>query len=115
MSELEARKKLLVAESEVYRELLKLEIQNFRIYGKKTQRKLSLLGTFQTYLPMMMSGIPVAATLFGRKQRFSFQKFGSLLFLGWKAYNQFGSHLKGIRKQVRTRRTAAEEFLSKRI
>jgi hypothetical protein len=41
MSDLEARKKLLVAESEVYRQTLKLDIQNVRLYSMRVQRKWS--------------------------------------------------------------------------
>ena len=49
MSKFEAKKKLLVAESEVYRELLKLEFQTFKIYGKRAKRRLTSPGT---YLPL---------------------------------------------------------------
>jgi hypothetical protein len=41
MNDLERRKKLLIAEAAVYRETLKLEFQNLRIYGLKTRRKLT--------------------------------------------------------------------------
>jgi hypothetical protein len=40
MKELEARKRALIAEAEVYRETLKLQAQTLRIYALATQRKM---------------------------------------------------------------------------
>ena len=45
MSKFEAKKKLLAAESEVYRQLLKLEIQTFKVYGMRTKRRLTSIGS----------------------------------------------------------------------
>ena len=110
MSELETRKKLLAAESEVYRELLKLEIQNFKIYTRQTQRKLSV---FQTCLPALVSGLPMVTSFFGRRRRSTFKQLSSLLFLGWKAYSKLGPLWRG--RVRRPRHTAAEDYLTKRI
>jgi len=65
MTNLEEKKKLLVAESEVYRQLLKLELQTFKVYGKRTRRKLT---SVSTYLPAVMSSLPFLAGMFVRKK-----------------------------------------------
>lgn len=117
MSDFKAKKKMLLAESEVYRQLLKLEIQTFKIYGKRAKRRLTSAGS---YMPLVMSGLPLLARLFKRKKKegLSLQRIGSLFFIGWKAYRQFAPML-GLRKFTGRKsspsETAAEEYLSKRI
>lgn len=116
MSDFKARKKMLVTESEVYRELLKLEIQTLKVYGIRTKRRLSF---FSTYTPwLLMSGLPILSGLFKRKRKNSPLERLSLLFLaGWKAYRQFAPILNRIlgRQSVEPTETAAEEYLSKRL
>lgn len=114
MSKFEARKKLLVAESEVYRELLKLEFQTFKIYGKRAKRKFT---SPSTYMPLVMSGIPLLGTMFGRKRGSSLKRMGSLLLLGWKTYQRFAPMFGGKKSADRPEgdETAAEEYLSKRL
>ena len=65
MNELEAKKKALVAESEVYRQTLKLEIQNLRLCAVRSRRKLSLLGASSS---LLMLGAPLARSLLGRRR-----------------------------------------------
>jgi hypothetical protein len=118
MSDLKTKKKMLAAESEVYRQLLKLELQTFKVYGTRTKRRLS---SFATYAPMVMSGIPLMRGLFRRKggsSSSSFKRMGSLLLLGWNAYRRL-SPLLAVRKFSAKKEcsgeTAAEEYLSKRL
>ena len=120
MSKFETRKKLLVAESEVYRQLLKLELQTFRVYGKRTKRRLT---SVSAYLPMIMSGLPFLKGLFTRKKGRSsrgpsLKRMGSLLVLGWKAYQRFAPFFgrnKSPAQDQESTETAAEEYLSKRL
>lgn len=115
MSKLAAKKKMLVAESEVYRQLLRLEIQTFRVYGKRTRRRLS---SISTYLPLVMSGIPIISGLFRKKRggRFPLKRLGSLFLLGWKAYRQFAPFLtRSGEGKAESTETAAEEYLAKRL
>ena len=117
MSKLATRKKMLVAESEVYRQLLKLEIQTFKVYGTRTRRRLT---SFTTYLPLAISGIPFLSGLFRKKRTrsFSLKRLSSLFLLGWKAYRQFSpiftrSGFAGSKAE--STETAAEEYLAKRL
>jgi hypothetical protein len=117
MNKLETKRKLLAAESEVYRQLLKLEIQTFKVYGTRAKRRLT---SFAAYLPLLKWGIPIAGGLFRRKKRagFSLQRLGSLFFLGWKAYRQFSPLLmrsKFMGAKAEPAETAAEEYLAKRL
>lgn len=113
---------MLAAESEVYRQLLKLELQTFKVYGMRTKRRLS---SFSTYAPMLMSGLPLLKGLFRRKGRSSsssssssVKRVGTLLLLGWNAYRRL-SPLLAVRKFSGRKKysgeTAAEEYLSKRL
>jgi hypothetical protein len=119
MSKFETKKKLLVAESEVYRQLLKLELQTFKVYSKRTKRRLT---SVTTYLPYVMSGLPFLTGMFARRKGRSagspLKRMGSLVLLGWKTYQRFGPLL--ARKTFAARKpqaakTAAEEYLSKRL
>jgi hypothetical protein len=115
MNKFAEKKKLLAAESEVYRQLLKLELQTFKVYGIRTKRRLS---SFGTYAPLMMSSVPFVSSLFGRKGGFSLKRIASLVFLGWKTYQRFSPMFgrgKFSAANAESNQTAAEEYLSKRL
>ena len=116
MSKFEERKKLLVAESEVYRELLKMELQTFKVYTTRTRRRLS---SVTSYLPLVMSGLPFLANMFMRKKGkssgSSLKRMASLVMLGWKTYQRFGGSFGGSNRAPAPEKTAAEEYLSKRL
>ena len=119
MSRFETKKKLLVAESEVYRQLLKLELQTFKVYGKRTKRRLT---SITSYLPFVMSGLPFLNGLFARKKgkspASSLKRMGALVVLGWKAYQRFRPFFarnKYSAEDEDPTKTAAEEYLSKRL
>ena len=114
MSELEKRKRLLIAECEVYRETLKLELQTFRIYGLYAKKRLK---TFNTYTPMLLTALPLLRSLFvARKKTGSWKRMGTMAWLGLQLYQRFGPLLRNAILQVRRpEKTAAEEYLSKRI
>ena len=117
MSDFKAKKKMLIAESEVYRQLLKLEIQTFKIYGMRTKRRMTSL---TSYMPWLMSGLPILTRIFRKKkaERFSLQRMGSLFLFGWKAYQKFAplvARSRFFRARAEPSETAAEEYLSKRL
>jgi hypothetical protein len=122
MNKFETKKKLLVAESEVYRQLLKLELQTFKVYGTRAKRRMS---SVSTYLPAIMTALPFAKALFagkrgrvGRSSGFSLKSMVSLLMAGWKTYQRFGPFFgrnRFGRADGQPTKTAAEEYLSKRL
>lgn len=56
IKDLERRKMALVAESEVYRHSLLLEVQNLRLYGARARRKATRLAV---YAPLWKFGLPL--------------------------------------------------------
>jgi len=64
MNELEAKKRALVAESEVYREMLKLELHNLRLYVSRTKHKLK---SFRRPNPLLMLLAPLAGAFFRKR------------------------------------------------
>jgi len=50
MTDLELKKQTLAAESEVYRQMLGLEVRNLQIYGQRLRRKMDVLGVVQPLL-----------------------------------------------------------------
>jgi len=119
MSKFEERKKLLVAESEVYRELLKMEMQTFKVYTTRTKRRLT---SVTSYLPMFTAGLPFLAKMFmrrkskGKSSASSLQRIVSLVMLGWKTYQRFSASFGGAKMRAEAPdNSAAEEYLSKRL
>ena len=113
MNDLERRKKLLIAEAAVYRETLKLECQNLRIYGIKTTRKLKSFGAGN---PLLAFGVPLLASLVARKRKA--RRWGALGFIGWQIYNRLTQSLMAARSrryQSDGDQTEAEEFLQQRM
>ena len=98
LKDLEAKKRALVAESEVYRQTLTLEIQNLRLYGARMRRKFILLRFAN---PLLLT----AGTLFGsrlfrsgvkRKRRGKWSRLFGAGLMGWRLYRQFGPMLRTL-------------------
>ena len=85
MKELEARKRALVTESEVYRETLKLELLNLQIYGARVQRKLA---TYAAFKPLLFVGVPLIVSLLGRRRHGRHGLFAAAL-VGYRVYRGF--------------------------
>jgi hypothetical protein len=115
MSKFATKKKLLAAESEAYRQLLKLELETFKVYGVRTKRRLTSLSA---YAPLLMAGFPAMMGLFrGRKKKSSFGRLASLFAVGWKTYQQLSPMFRRGRatKASEAGETAAQEYLAKRL
>src|SRR5258706_8238652 len=87
MNELEAKKKALVAESEVYRETLKLEIQNLRLSAIQARRKASFPGTVSSFF---MLAAPLAGSLFSSGRQRPLSQVLKAAFMGWRFYRKVG-------------------------
>ena len=113
MSEFENRKKLLIAEAAVYRETLKLEMQNLRIYGIKTKRKMTSFGGGN---PLLAFGVPMLTSYLAKKR--GARKWSALAFMGWQLYNRFGPALVSrftVPRSTEDEGIAAEEYLERRM
>ena len=92
IKDLEERKKALVEESEVYRETLKLEIQNLRLYSIHVRRKFSSFGPSS---PLMLFLMPFAASFFAKRRLPKF-RFVTGALVGWKLFRKLASVLPGL-------------------
>jgi hypothetical protein len=92
LKELEERKKALVAESEVYRQTLTLEIQNLRLYGVRMQRKFTLFRLANPLLLLVGSllGSRFLGARFARKRRGKWSRIIGASLLGWRLFRSFG-------------------------
>ncbi|HXT11983.1 MAG TPA: hypothetical protein VN873_10515 [Candidatus Angelobacter sp.] len=121
MSKYAAKKKLLVAESEVYRQLLKMELQTLNVYARRAKRRATSISAYLRYLPMVVGGVPLLKGLLRRKGKGSHsgvKRLGALLLTGWKAYKGFGPFFRGGRFTRRTKEpgeSAAEQYLADRL
>jgi len=80
MNELEVRKRALAAEAEVYRETLKMELQNLRLYGWRAKEKLTALRKPNA---LLMLAVPLLGLLL-RRRRSSWLRKAVLGGLSWQ-------------------------------
>jgi hypothetical protein len=102
MNELEAKKRALAAESEVYRETLKLELHNLRLYVSRTKQKLKGFGRPN---PLLMLVAPLAGAFF-RKRRASWLRRATMAFLSWQVSSRLMPFLSGLFSSSRTSSSA---------
>jgi len=103
MRELEARKRLLVAESEVYRQTLRFHVQNARLYKIHMQRKFAVYAALG---PALMMVAPLIASLFLRHDRQEVGKperrsWVSNLVSGWRMYEELQPLISTIMSKCR--------------
>lgn len=83
--ELAARKRLLVGQSEIYRETLKLETRNLGLYGLTLRQRWAW---FRAANPAIAVIIPFVQSLIARRRRKRMGWFGKALW-GWQIYHRF--------------------------
>jgi len=98
MNELEARKRALVAESELYRQMLRLEVQNLQLYGLQLRQKFA---GFRKPGPAVVLAAALAGSLFGRKRGSSLRRT-AMAILSWQLSNRLVPFLAGLFSQTRT-------------
>ena len=113
MSKFDAKKKLLAAESEAYRQLLKLEIQTLKVHATRAKRQFTSKASF---VPLIMTGVPLLGVFFGRKRGgSSFKKMSALALVAWKAFQRFSPMFSRRPRGPEGGQSAAEEYLSRRL
>jgi hypothetical protein len=93
MNDLQARKKALVVESDVYRALLKFEIQNLRIYSLKAKQKFYSFNLLDSILKI---ALPAAGGLFSKQRGFSWKRVTGLALAGWQTYTRARPLMEGL-------------------
>jgi len=92
IKDLEQRKKALAEESDIYRETLKIQVQNLRLYGVRARRRFSV---FSPSNPLMMLATPFAWAFIG-KRRFPKVRFITAAIIGWKLFRAARSVFPGL-------------------
>lgn len=86
---MQARKAALVAESEVYRQTLTLEVQNLRLYALRAQKRATAFSSSASWLllaaPLFRS---VAGSFFTRRRRFGRTRLITTALLFWQMYRR---------------------------
>jgi hypothetical protein len=114
VKQLEVRKAALAAESEIYRQTLKLELQNLRLHSLQTKQRFAALASHP--LPDLLSLVaPLLGLRFGgrisgaRSPRWL--RLATTLFAGWRAWHRLAPLLRGLFGRTTTEqdRAAREE------
>ena len=92
MKDLELRKRALAAESEVYRETLKLEVRNLNLYARNTKNKFTRPQTLQ---PWLWLAAPLTSFLI-RRRRPKLPRLVSTALLGWQFYNKVAPYCRDM-------------------
>lgn len=116
--DLEERKRMLLARSEMYRQTLKLEVANIKFSAALLNRKLKLLRTASRLLGL---AVPLAGMYFFRRKPESSnvtnnERNGILsrLIYGFKLFGQLSPLLRGFRveRQPQPKRKSFMQFFS---
>lgn len=110
ITDLEARKRALVTESEICRETLKIEVDNLRLYAAGFRNRFEQVRNFG---PLLLLAVPLVGFLFGKRAqapRASGLKGGiATALLGLRLYRKYGPLLRTLFAQfVAKKRTASE-------
>jgi hypothetical protein len=112
--ELEARKRALVTECEICREMLKAEVHNLQLYGVGLQSRFHQVRSFG---PWLMLAVPLVGPLLGlvsrnktqTRQRSRLKGGIASVLLGLRVYRKYGPLLRTVLAQLRSKRQAASE------
>ena len=85
VADLEARKRALGAESDMYRQMIRLELHNLDLYANRMQRKAAL---FLAHKPLVALGAPLAGSLFGKRQN-KWMRLAEAGVAGWQLFRKF--------------------------
>lgn len=102
MRELHARKRLLVSQSDIYRETLRLEVYNLRVYGDGLKRRFSAFRAMSSLLLVAagMRGAPLGRTRVPRRRR-NWLRLALTSLLSWKVYRQVAPLLRAFTERSR--------------
>lgn len=111
LTELEMRKRLLVAQSDMYRQQFLFEAQNLQACCTRWQRALSWVGALRTvitFLPLLSSLVGLrAARPEPRKRASRWRQILGSAIAGWRLYQRFGPLFQNIFKTRHSESEAA--------
>ena len=107
MKNLEARRKALAAEAEVYRQTMKLEIQNLRLYARQRKQQYTAISPRN---PLFMIAAPLVTAFLGRSRRGKKAKFFAIALFWFQTFKRFAPLLPGIIAAFKQRRESRKAF-----
>lgn len=97
MKDLESRKKALAAEAEVYRQAMKLEIQNLKLFSETRKERYRHVNMTN---PLISVAMPLITSFLAkrgqRKRTGSVARMISGALLGWKFYSKVLPEIRGL-------------------
>jgi hypothetical protein len=117
IAELEARKRALVTQSEIWRETLKADIENLRLYGSSVRNRFDKILRVG---PWLLLALPVAAPLLGLFLHRNKKKNGApepskvkggiaTALLGFRLYRKYGPMVRNLVTHFASRRRVTED------
>jgi hypothetical protein len=114
VKELEARRRALAAESEVYRETLEQELRNLGSVALSARQRFARVRAFN---PLFILGMPAAGYVFRKmfdrkkkvRKKSQMSRTISTLILGWKLYQKVAPVWQALVSQARKMRQRREE------
>jgi hypothetical protein len=107
MSDLENRRRALAAEAEVYRQTIKLEIENIRLYARQSSNKYRKLGPRN---PLFVAVAPLLTVLLRRTGPVKKLRLLSKVAVAWQIFNRFAPLVPGIIVAIKSRRENRKPF-----
>jgi hypothetical protein len=107
MSDVESRRKALAAEAEVYRQTLKLEIQNIKLYARQNRRRYTAIRPSN---PLFAAAAPVLAALLRRTRPVKKLNMLSKILIGWQMFSRFAPFIPGVITAIRGRAQTRRPF-----
>ena len=109
--ELEARKRALVAESEAYRQTLRLEVAQLQLHAEQLKRRFRLILFAQPLVALLPLVIKLVVGRKARIERNSRSKFAGMLnaaLIGWRLARRFAPLIGAFRRRGRQRGFASD-------
>jgi hypothetical protein len=109
--QLEARKRVLVAESEAYRQTLRLEVAQLQLHAEQLKRRFRLILFAQPLVALLPLVIKLVTGRKARIERNSRSKFGGMLnaaLIGWRLARRFAPLISSFRRRARPRGFASD-------
>ena len=107
MSDLESRRKALAAEAEVYRQTIKLEIENIKLHARQGKRKYTSLRPSN---PLFSLAAPLLTAFFRRSRAVKKLRLLSGALLVWQIVSRAAPLVPGIIAAVRQRTDKRKQF-----
>lgn len=100
MNPLQARKQALVAQSEAYRQALRIEVAHLALYGAQLRHRLDQWREYKALLMLTPLAVSLLGSAFGRrakpKRHKGWRRLLAGILVGWRLYRRYGPVLQQL-------------------